>query len=929
MDFERGCKVCLRVAVWALIIGTAIHLRTAGLFRDLDEQVDCNPDVPKQMRMLWCYLNDDHSARWGGNPFYDGYPYGLNRVDEGIIRVVRPVCLAIRQHLCLGAEATDSPSSAQLYYWARCLRVLYGMALIIAAYFAAKALQFPWWARMLTCLMLAVAPLSITVSHMASGDIGPDIFSAAVLLCMGLYAGTERSKMLLVLTGIMLAFSFASKYQGLLVAWVPLSYLLLSDGPFKRKYSHLLGHCFLLILSFVLGVVVANPLFLVAPTQTWREMIANIAFIKNYHVSSEFLAKPLLSRAFDVLHYNVPLVFGALGWSVVILAAVGLAACSATALRKKSDLREDRILMLSLAVFSFPFVAIIVSLVDKPVVQPFHFSYLQLPLCLSMVYGLSVICRSTIRFKRTLSVCLALIALVELGNGALYDGFFWKHEDTKTISDVMSQDFVYSNCGSRKNRDVIRTLELESGNVAVFRNRPQDVSLQDGSFWNAVHIAPVPTVPFPKNYYWIFAHGPVLPRNDRMFVVRGNSSVEKGVVTYEEPSDLRIGVRSGFLPAEITLQSGRHKQELRLTPDTQQVVNLGAPSYRLVMGRPLLSHNIYISPIKLTVSCGDVWVTLLPNEREEANFLMFGGTDFPSPSFNVPPEYSIDEIVRQVQQARYLEGCFAGQSIAAGDSCEIFRCALPAGAYLIECDVEPRSPNTQVRIVLKDLFEFELFALSGDTTNTFPVTEHTVIKTRMEKTFAPYQFTVNLACETGSCMPGQWRIRPDTETIVNDLASYTNSNSRPRWLQHHSATVRPPSDPRFRGVLFDEAVELCDIGFPDTVRHGSNELFCAVRLLDFDLRQLHKYGVFVHFLDATGKQIFASNHILHQAVSAESNGSLTPFLLPDDLSAGEYDVFMGIYNTSTGRRMEIAVPPGSGLKVDAYRRLLVHHVTLK
>ena len=70
---------------FAAVVLAAVAFRGAGLWHGLGQDIVFHPDEPKQVMRLESYLHG-HYVHHAGNLFYDGYPYGLNRVDEAFLR---------------------------------------------------------------------------------------------------------------------------------------------------------------------------------------------------------------------------------------------------------------------------------------------------------------------------------------------------------------------------------------------------------------------------------------------------------------------------------------------------------------------------------------------------------------------------------------------------------------------------------------------------------------------------------------------------------------------------------------------------------------------------------------------------------------------------------------------------------------------------
>jgi hypothetical protein len=907
----------------ALILVCGLVLRTAGLFSGLDSLHEYHPDVPKQIRQLSCYVSGNYTAHYGGDPFYDGYPYGFNRVDEVVIRLVRPVLLAVRHQFVPDVQMSNVPDTAELYYWTRCIRVLSGMIVVLLAYSIGRLLGLPRWGALLASLMVAIAPLSITVSHMATGDIGVDLFVGLTFLFMCRMIRTDRPGLPLVLAGCAVGFAFASKYHGLLVAWVPFVFFLWRCVG-DRAPGRFLGVFIVLATSFVVAVVIVNPAYLVYPLRTWHDTVAEAVFIKNYHVSKEYLAQPLVIRIGESFQSNTAVVCGALGWGVVVMGILGLILAAKATLASTGTAQGREIPVLRLALFSFPVVAGAVSMATKPNLQPFHFSFLELPLTLSAAYAATELFGKPSRVVRSAAAIAVIVTLMEVGSKALSDNYFWNREEIGNLAGEMRGTLVYSDKQVRPQNDTVRELVLEPDNVSVFRNRPADVAVAGGALWNMLHIPPVPCIAYPGSHDWIFMNGPVLPRSDRMFKVAGDTLAERTIVYYSEPGSLILGIRSGFRPVDVIVKACKSKRIVGLPPDSSGIIMITEPgSRRIDKKHGDRSSDVFLCPISVKASYGDAWVTVLGDKRETDNFRVFSGNGGSLSDINVTNGCSAEQICALVDSARYLEGSLLWRKMPCGESYKILDDALPAGRYLLDVEAVPLLPDTRIRAVCKDMFDREIPVAGDDLTNVVSVSRAGMVTIELAKTFAPYQVRIELECVSGSCLINGWRLRPDTKRIIADLASCTNVASEPAWLRIPGRSRQPSYRDKFSGTVFGGKIELDDVSLPATVRPGANELFLSIRMKALMLREVEKHQIFLHFADAAGKHKGAAGIMLPQALCAARLGESLAYTLPDGLAPGEYDVWMGIYTVESGKRMNIAIPAAKDSRKDADNRLSI------
>jgi hypothetical protein len=313
----------------------AAYLRASGLYRGLGDGAVYHPDSPKQVMMLYHYLHGNGVAYYD-NLFYDGYPYGLNRIDEAAIRAVRAVADPVRTLLFPEAPPKPVPTRSELYYWTRTLRALYGLAAMALGYAAVRRFGGGPWPSLAAAALYGLSPLGSTVAHAATGDVGVDLFLALAVYCAAGYAQSGRTRWLGAL-GVACGMAYSCKYQGVLGLWIggiPLLVGLL-DGP--RRAASLFRRGGAMALGFVGGVAATNPGFWINAAKTWRDMRHNFAFIQNYNVSADFLAKPLAERMAWGMGHNVPVVVAALGTA---FAALSLAALAVAGVRLARSLRS-------------------------------------------------------------------------------------------------------------------------------------------------------------------------------------------------------------------------------------------------------------------------------------------------------------------------------------------------------------------------------------------------------------------------------------------------------------------------------------------------------------------------------------------------------------------------------------------------------------
>ena len=221
----------------------------------------------------------------------------------------------------------------ELYAWARGLRVAYGLLGVWLVYLIARRIGLDRAASLAAALLAALAPMSVAVTHFATGDIGTDFFGAISVFLLALHLRSRRA-VWLFLSGLMLAWAFAAKYNGALVL-VPALYLAGLLVLNRRGLRGFFGDAFVYALGGITGLLSAIPQLVWAPDKTISDMIRIFHFIKTYHVAPEFAAKPFTERAAFTLSNNLPPLLGHLGPIVCVLAGIAAAAALVELLRAR------------------------------------------------------------------------------------------------------------------------------------------------------------------------------------------------------------------------------------------------------------------------------------------------------------------------------------------------------------------------------------------------------------------------------------------------------------------------------------------------------------------------------------------------------------------------------------------------------------------
>lgn len=882
-----------------LLILVLVQFRAVGLFRGLSHRYYFHPDEPKQVMALDFYLQG-LGVWYTGNPFVDGYPFGLQVLDSWVLRPVFALRAAAGAWLNPGADPVG-PDRHELFYWARALRVAYSVLTALLAYAAACRVLASRGAVLFAVAGLVVAPLAITTAHAATGDLGAEMFTVAMIYLLSRHAASPRWGWLAG-AGLAVGAAFACKFNGLLAGLGLACYLALSPVPPPRRWARRLAQCATAATAGLAGMLLLTPAFLVDAPQAWRNMQANFAFIRNYDVAPAFLARPAWEQwAFSLAHQVGP-VTSHLGWFVCGLAVWG-AIAAARPLRTTSGqsappATAHRVLLFSLC--AWPLAALLVALAGKPETQPFHFAFLQFPLLLAAAWGLQAAWRGGGFVRRTTVLLLGCLSLAELGRAACRDYFFWRRADTGETALLAEQTFFRPEAIRLAQPGRAKSLALEGGGAAVFRNRVREVILPRADAWGRMETAPLPRLPWPLGPDWIFANGPVYPRDDRMFRAPAGQTVRRYVVWPTAPDTVRMGVRSGTWPCRVRLDLGGDRHILELPPDGQRVLTLRPRGRR---ADPAAGRPAWLIPLAVDAQLGDAWITILAGERDRMVYEAFGpGTN------TLPPTWSAADLTEVEQAAPELSFLDSGEApplvLHAGRKEPLplwpEKTALEAGAYVLTLDVESWSDGTHLQVSVDAA---DAGAWRQDAAKSYPLQPgRHVVTHRWTKPFAPYECQARLRLDGGTCRIVHWDLHPDTAVM---LASLKNTAPVP-WHAQPRLRATPPGPASATGTCFGVGIRLEDVALPPVVAPPRPlELVCRLRLDNFTLRRPQEYAVFLHLRNANGDHVADFQFPLSQALRPGSIVLPTDRLTPP---AGTYRVEMGVYNTRRQEQLPVRQP---------------------
>ena len=749
----------------------ALYLRMSGLFRGLGDQGSIfHPDEAKQVQALFNFLNGDY-VRYYGSLFYDGYPYGLNHLDEYLLRPL------------LFFFGPDIPDHFSLYYYARLLRVAYGMAIVAIAYKLVYSLVKDRIAAFLAMFLLAIAPISITVTHFATGDIGVDLFTALCLLFILFYIDQNHKKIWLFAIGVAMGAAFSAKYNGILVGMVP-AMILCFEFLQDKQVRLLANKCIVLVTGTIFGIALFTPNLLLDSSTTIANIFANFEFIKNYNVPDEILAKSWVERAILGLKNNSLYIIASLGYIACLSCILGLLVTgrkyfACLQFSKDPDCSRN-IVILSMALF--PIFSFLIALSGKYVVQPFHFSYLQLPLIVVTITLVFDLYASRSLFLRGFSLLIIALIIFEFGRVSWKENFFWRLEDNAFFEQNLPSSIYDREAFYTHRSGPVRSLYVEPAGNSVFRNHHNHAKGPDSFFWNSIEVAPLPQVPNPIGKDWIFLNGPSFPRNERMLLIHGEDhgkNIKRYLVLPAGKNIPALGLRSGSYATEVAIDFGKTTALIKLDAHQQKVVVLEPKKWRVSGDRTAKDKEVHIIPLEISVPHNDIWLTILTTQKEMEIFTLFGGGQDATPS--VPAKIP-DELAKQyfsaLSRVRYLESSPSWR-VLEGKRIPMWEVALPAGSFKLICEVEGLVDGSTFTIELEDARG----ELHRQQKQSFQIKKGIQrIEYNFTKPFVPYQGRLVISGVSGTSHIHAFKLFPDYRKISDDFNMWRTKGVKPDWV---------------------------------------------------------------------------------------------------------------------------------------------------
>jgi hypothetical protein len=355
-----------------------------------------------------------------------------------------------------------------------------------------------------------------------------------------------------------------------------------------------------------------------------------------------------------------------------------------------------------------------------------------------------------------------------------------------------------------------------------------------------------------------------------------------------------------------------------------------------VKSRGEREEDVAIVSLEVAAAVGDVFVSLLLDEREARHYRFWGG-EAERTLLCVPEAMQREVTVRELARARYYEngedfravldatGEKGREGMVIGGRISSDSLALASGCYVFQCEAAGLTDEPgELEIVVEDARGMA----------PLPVVRAQIpvkrglreLRVPFSKPFAPYECRIGLACRKGRCRLVSWCLRPDVSAILTDWAQWGDTDRAPGWAGGKREPRPSPFSAdavRFGRHLTLRSFALERVVKPDQVLMSR----CALSLDRFPMPKFGEYHVFVHLLDGEGRQVFAGGFPVGSAVEALGSGHTIFCGRLPDLPPGRYEAYLGVWN---GRTRHVLPVQGVGLtrKERRKRRVRVATVTV-
>jgi hypothetical protein len=504
-------------------------------------------------------------------------------------------------------------------------------------------------------------------------------------------------------------------------------------------------------------------------------------FVREYRADESFLQLPFAAQAVRSLGANTGRVALGLGVATVLLAVAG-ALWSARAARAGRDGVGDpraRARAFEAACAAGTFAALLLSLAGKPAVELLHFSWLQAPLALAAAVAVTAA-----RKWRGPALASAL-GLLPLAEGAVRCGresYFWSRTDSQLEREnlpVLLFEPEYR--AAHRRPQVAKSLALEHSDIAPFRNRWTVARWPEGRVWASMGVVPAPSAPLPLDSSWIFANGPVLPNNDRQVALPAYGAVSRVVVSPEPAPGLRLGIRCGPEPTDVSLGAGGRRERVFLRPHEWRVVALDSRGVRRGAGDGPVTR---FTELAMRSGSGPAVVEVLDAPEAEEAFRLWSGGDLPADRLRAWAG-RMRGAAEMVSRLRFVECAGDAAGAAAGSRAPATALStaplwIPAGRYRFQMDIEAAAGRAAAG---------EVWVGGADAQGpagcrrAFSVTNGGCARVEFPvvKPLEPYGGALWMRCLHGAVRVRSWRLRADLDGMAADLDLWAETGARPPW----------------------------------------------------------------------------------------------------------------------------------------------------
>ena len=276
----------------------------------------------------------------------------------------------------------------------------------------------------------------------------------------------------------------------------------------------------------------------------------------------------------------------------------------------------------------------------KPMVHPYHFSFLVIPLILSAGMALNALHTPAKPLSAFLAMGATGLIFLQALPVTLREDRLWREPSIIPIYErYASHSTVRPQTIGRRFPSAdpdVKTFYLHPGGLSVFRNRPREITNRQYRWWREHEQLPVPSRPLHDTVPgWIFLHGARFPNSDLLFRIPGGETHRVRLVHNQTPPEaLHLGIRSGSLPVFLKGTLGTADFSVHLPPHDQQIIKLhpGPPQrhFPAEEGQP----RTHIHELRLSARPGPAWIEVIHSPLQKTLFTAFGpdaGTAPPPP----------------------------------------------------------------------------------------------------------------------------------------------------------------------------------------------------------------------------------------------------------------------------------------------------------